>query len=181
LADRDEHDDDQVGFASAASLSGRRREPVPAVDPALPAWARETPVATATPAPVKAQPGASTASFGRRGEAMPLSAGAMTRFTTYALILLAVPSLGLAAVLALLMVWRQPVPDDDLLASHMIYQQRTLWVALAAGLAGLVLILVGAGIFVLFAMAVWVVVRGAAGIVRLQAGQPIPRPEGWWV
>ena len=34
---------------------------------------------------------------------------------------------------------------------------------------------------VLFAVVVWIVVRGAAGVFRLKAGQPIPRPLSWWI
>lgn len=179
--DHDDHDD-KVGFASAAALAGRAREPVapaPTEAEPLPAWARETPVAA--PAPPKAASPARK-SFGR-ADARPVALpdGAVSLFAVYVLILFAVPTLGTSALLALAAILTRDRPENDLANSHFIYQKRTLLAAAGVAVLGVLLILVNLGVFVLFTMAVWVMVRGAAGVFRLKAGQPIPKPLNWWI
>lgn len=139
----------------------------PAPEP-TPAWAIET------PAPIRPR--------GRTGPGADPRAeveGGSGLFTVYALILLAVPTLGVSALIALFAVMTRPAPRDAAAASHFIFQQRTLWAGAVVALLGAVLIAVGLGVFVLFALAVWLIVRGAAGVLKLKAGRPIPHPRGW--
>ena len=154
--------DAEVGFASAAALTGApRTQPIDD----RPAWARETPAAP------KPQPTTASASVEDAG----------FLYAVYLLILAAVPTLGVGAVIGLVAVFRRPVPDDAVAASHLIFQKRTLYGAAVAGLAGLVLILVNLGVFVLFLMAVWVLARGVDGVLRLKAGHPMHNPRTWLI
>lgn len=98
-------------------------------------------------------------------------------YAGYALILLAAPTFGAAAAIGLLRVWRRPAPADPMLRSHFVFQQRTLLAAVCAIIAGAVLILVNVGVFVLFVMAVWTIVRGALGLKDLLTGRPIAEPR----
>jgi uncharacterized membrane protein len=98
-------------------------------------------------------------------------------YAGYALILLAAPTFGVAAAIGLLRVWRRPAPADPMLRSHFVFQQRTLSAAVCAIIAGAVLILVNVGVFVLFVMAVWTIVRGALGLKDLLTGRPIAEPR----
>lgn len=98
-------------------------------------------------------------------------------YAGYALILLAAPTFGAAAAIGLLRVWRRPAPADPMLRSHFVFQQRTLAAAVCAIIAGAVLILVNVGVFVLFVMAVWTIVRGALGLKDLLTGRPIAEPR----
>ena len=97
-------------------------------------------------------------------------------YVGYALILFAVPTFGVAAAIGLLRVWRKAPPADPVARSHFIFQQRTLMAAVAAIVGGVVLILVNVGVFVLFVMAVWTIVRGALGLKDLLEGRPIRHP-----
>ena len=97
-------------------------------------------------------------------------------YAGYALILLAAPTFGASAAIGLLRVWRRPAPVDPVLRSHFVFQQRTLMAAVAAIVGGVVLILVNVGVFVLFVMAVWTIVRGALGLKDLLEGRPIRHP-----
>jgi uncharacterized membrane protein len=63
--------------------------------------------------------------------------------------------------------------------SHMVSAIRTFWISLVAGLIGLVLIVVGVGIFILIALAIWTIFRCVRGLVRAINGQPIDDPRGW--
>ncbi|MBU1347878.1 MAG: hypothetical protein KKA16_13140 [Alphaproteobacteria bacterium] len=189
-----DHDQD-VGFSSAASLQGRTRgepgleaEPQPVVDPAppvresvappppqpavaepVPSWAVETP-----------QPAPAPAAFGARRREPPVEIeGGMGLYAVYALILFAVPTLGVSALIGIVAVTGRPGPTTDIGASHFIFQQRTLWAGAVAALLGAILIAVGLGVFVLFLLAVWLILRGAAGVLKLKAGRPMPNPRGW--
>jgi uncharacterized membrane protein len=178
--DHDDHDD-QIGFASAAALAGRMRDPTPRVeaDPQpLPAWAVETPVlatAASRVPPVRQ-------TFGR-ADAQPVAMpdGAVSLFAIYVLILFAVPTFGASALLALAAVMTRQPPEGALAASHFIYQKRTLLTAAAAAVLGVLMIIINLGVFVLFTMALWVMMRGAVGVFRLKAGQAIAKPLGWWI
>lgn len=114
--------------------------------------------------------------FAKRSEqpAVPMSL-----YAVYVLILLAVPSLGVSAVLALLAVTGREGPQEPLAASHFIYQQRTLWAGAVAAALGAVLVIVNVGVFVLFVLALWILARGAFGVMRLKAGQEIANPRSW--
>ncbi len=141
--------------------------PPPAPEP-IPQWARETPISE--------QP---ANSFARRREQPAPVEGSMSLYAVYALILFAVPTLGVSALIALLAVTGRAGPQGDVAASHFIFQQRTLWAGAVVALLGAILIAVGLGVFVLFVLAVWLILRGAGGVLRLKAGRPIARPRAW--
>lgn len=98
---------------------------------------------------------------------------------TYALILLAVPTFGVAAVVGLASVLWGEAPQDDLARSHREYQKRTLIAALGAIVGGALLIIVNIGVFVLFIGLVWTLVRGMRGLRALQHGRLIVNPRSW--
>lgn len=98
---------------------------------------------------------------------------------TYALILLTVPTFGVAAVVGLASVlWGEPA-QDDLALNHREYQKRTLFAALGAIVGGALLIIVNVGVFVLFIGLVWTLVRGMRGLRALQHGRMIANPRSW--
>ena len=190
------HDDDLIGFASPSALEGRLRAPSPAPPPPepepdadlfapapgpvvtplpetaaqtpTPQWARETPI-----------PERPAGSFARRGEQPAPIDGAMGIYAVYALILFAVPTLGVSALIALLAVTGRAGPQGEVAASHFMFQQRTLWAGAVVALLGGILIAVGLGVFVLFVLAVWLILRGAGGVLKLKAGRAIERPRAW--
>ena len=163
----DNHDHDaDIGFASAASLRGRLRESHHAQ--------------AATPAPSTSRLSSSAVrDLGARA-ATP-SAVSPDLYGVYILILLAVPTIGVSALIGLLAVRNRAAPVDALEASHFTFQRRTLGIAAAAAALGAVLIIVNVGVIVLFLAAVWVLARGAFGVFTLKAGQPIARPRTWLI
>lgn len=129
----------------------------------VPEWARETPI----PARPRGAP---------RDQPVDVQ-GSMSLYAVYALILFAVPTLGVSAAIALLAVTGRPGPTGAVGSSHFIYQQRTLWVGAVVALLGAILIAVGLGVFVLFVLALWLILRGASGVLKLKAGRPIANPR----
>lgn len=97
-------------------------------------------------------------------------------YVGYALILCAVPTFGLAAAIGLLRAWRAPLPATPLARSHFTFQKRTLIASVGAIVAGVVLILVNVGVFLLFIMSVWTLVRGVTGLRALLQGRRIEQP-----
>jgi uncharacterized membrane protein len=207
----DDHDD-HVGFASAASLQGRPRDvtPEPEPEPVLaapepegepdlfdPPAAAPQPVLAAPekPASPERRPASADSIFepspeftGRSRDREPpiqdLPSGGMSLYAVYALILLAVPTLGVSAVIALVAVTGRAGPADALSRSHFVYQQRTLWAAFIVGLIGVVLVPAGIfalGISLIFFLALWVVLRGATGVWNLKSGRAISNPRSWWI
>ena len=205
---RPHDDDDLVGFSSPASLEAQASE-VRASDPddlfesaqPAPTEPAVAPPAFATPsraepeaAPVQAAAPVSAGSIfepsrefstrkrGRKEDA-PLPEGARGLFTTYALILFAVPTLGVSLLIALLFLRGRPAPDETVARSHHDFQRRTVIAGVAAGALGIVLIAApfAVGVPVLFLLAIWIILRGAKGVLTLKDHRPIRHPRGWWI
>lgn len=201
--------DDMIGFASPAALAGRTRTPEPMAEartepaedePELPfvdpfptrvegapfdPLAASIPPLKRAPEPVPAR-AIETAEaerpvsrFGQRREIPADIDGAMSLYAVYALILFSVPTFGAAAAIALLAVLGRPGPQGEVAASHFLYQKRTLLAAAGLAVLGGILIALGLGVFVLFVLAVWLIVRGAFGVLKLKAGRPIASPRSW--
>ena len=115
--------------------------------------------------------------YSSNSAASSVQAGDLTSlYVGYALILFAVPTFGVAAAIGLLRVWRKAPPADPVARSHFIFQQRTLMAAVAAIVGGVVLILINVGVFVLFIMSVWTIIRGVLGLKDLLEGRAIRHP-----
>lgn len=119
----------------------------------------------------------------RRDPVADLPGGGMGLYAVYALILFAVPTMGVSAVIGLFAVTGRSGPDDALSSSHFIYQQRTLWAAAVTAVAGLILLAApfALGVPILFLLALWLVLRGASGVWTLKSGRAISDPRGWWI
>jgi uncharacterized membrane protein len=198
----DDHDHDaQVGFVSPASLTGRARAPEPRpapederepdlFDPPEPGPFDLSGPAIRPTAPFKEKPkreprpsvtqdvrerlNRQDAAPRREGPAVP-----MRLYAVYVLILLAVPTLGVSCLAALLAVIGRDGGQDVLESSHFTYQRRTLFGTIGAAVVGAILVVVNIGVLVLFALAIWVLARGAYGVLKLKSGQAVPNPRSW--
>ena len=101
----------------------------------------------------------------------------MGLYSVYALILFAVPTLGVSALIGLLAVLSRATPTQDLARSHVQFQKRTLVIAAIGAALGVMLILVSMGVFVLVVLALWVLVRGTVGLLHLASGRPVANPQ----
>lgn len=203
--------DDLVGFTSPAALSGRAApRPAPCdivepdtapfpteiptqathrVEPATPERAEPAPIvpswAVETPAAHLAAHHATSpvrkAAFGRKSDVRPPVEGATRLFAVYALILFAVPTFGASAVIALLAVHGRSTLESPIARSHLQFQQRTLWAGAVAAIAGVLLIALNVGVLVLFLLAIWIIARGAWGVLTLASGRAIDRPGQWLI
>jgi len=158
-------------------------EPEPEPEPAT--VQPDTPPVVAAPVVAASifEPSPEFAARQRRRETPAIPGGGMGLYAVYALILFAVPTLGVSAIIGLLAVTGRAGPEDPLGQSHFVYQQRTLWTAAVAVAVGVIFFLVpfGLGPAIMFIAALWLVARGAAGVWSLKAGRPIADPRGWWI
>lgn len=78
--------------------------------------------------------------------------------------------------LVLAYVWRNdsPQPWEQ---SHYTYHIRTFWFGLLGMVIGGVLSLVLIGFLIIFAVAVWVIVRSVVSLLKAQKHEPMPNPE----
>lgn len=202
-----DHDHDaHIGFVSPASLAGRARAPEPVAQDAREPDLFDPPEPESEPGPfdLSGQMTRPTAPFAQKPEPRPepsvetpvtrtmreqMTSDAAPRregpavpmrlYAIYVLILLAVPTLGVSCLVALLAVMRRDGATEALEHSHAVYQQRTLFGTVAAAVVGAVLIVVNIGVLVLFALAIWVLARGAFGVLKLKSGQAVPNPRSW--
>lgn len=158
-----------------------RAEPI-AHEPApiVPSWAVETPAADLA-AHQAATSSVRKAAFGRKSDATPPVEGATRLFAVYALILFAVPTFGASAAIALLAVYGRSTLESPIARSHLQFQQRTLWAGAVAAIAGVLLIALNVGVLVLFLLAIWIIARGAWGVLTLASGRAIDRPGQWLI
>lgn len=203
-ATQDDHDHDaHVGFVSPSSLVGRARGPErrpapederepdlfdppepgpfdlsgPTIRPTAPFTQQPMPgpaPAPLTHAAVRERRTTSDAAPRREGPVVP-----MRLYAIYVLILLSVPTLGVSCLVALLAVLKRDGGQDALENSHFVYQRRTILGTVAAAAVGAVLVVVNIGVLVLFALAIWVLARGAYGVLKLKSGQAVPNPRSW--
>ncbi|HBI17901.1 MAG TPA: hypothetical protein DDY79_00975, partial [Brevundimonas sp.] len=87
--------------------------------------------------------------------------------------------LGASCLVALLAVMRRDTAGDALEGSHALYQKRTVFGAIGAAVLGAGLVVVNVGVIVLFAVAIWILARGAYGVLKLKSGQAVPQPRSW--
>jgi uncharacterized membrane protein len=196
-APRPEADPDaEVGFCSPDALAGRPRtvepelepepEPEPeaarAPEPELEPAPEPEPEAVSQPAPTpEPVPVATTPPRREPVDDLPEPEGMMGLYTVYALILFAIPTFGVSAIIGLLAVMVRDVPTHPVAASHHVFQVRTLWAAAVVAVLGVILIVVNAGVFVLFLLVLWVLMRGAWGSWMLKSRRAIPNPRSWWI
>lgn len=63
--------------------------------------------------------------------------------------------------------------------SHITSAIRTFWIALIAGVIGVVLLVVAIGFVILIAVAIWTLYRSVRGLVLALDSKPVPNPTGW--
>ena len=92
-------------------------------------------------------------------------------------------TLGLSALIGLLAVTGRDGPEGEVARTHFVYQQRTLWAAAVAAVAGIILLAApfALGVPALFLLALWTVIRGASGVWSLKSGRAIADPRSWWI
>ncbi|MFN3835647.1 MAG: DUF4870 family protein [Glycocaulis sp.] len=100
----------------------------------------------------------------------------------YVLQAVSVVTAGLIAVIAVIIAYLRKDQAPDWLQNHYTYQIRTFWYGLVAWLVGILTIWVlGLGLLIMLATAIWFIVRSVVGLIRLSEGRTHADPTGFWV
>jgi uncharacterized membrane protein len=86
---------------------------------------------------------------------------------------------GITGIIGLIMAYVMKDGSDDWIQSHYRFQIRTFWIGLLYSMAGVFLIKVGIGFFVLLFAFVWLIVRCTKGLKQLENREPVKNLESW--
>lgn len=113
-----------------------------------------------------------------RPEATPVGGFEFNRPTIVGLLYLGSLITGISGIVGLVLayVWRGE-PHQPWEEAHYVYLIRTFWIGLAASVVGLVTIIIGIGVLICLATAIWVLVRSIASLVRAQRREAMPDPR----
>ncbi len=98
----------------------------------------------------------------------------------YVLYLLALIS-GITAIVGLVFAYINRGKADAVLESHYTYQIRTFWIGLLYSLISMVLFVIGIGMLLMVAVAVWAIIRCVKGLMLANNNEPVPDPQTWLV
>ena len=89
---------------------------------------------------------------------------------------------GITAIVGVILAYSwKGQPKAEWEASHYHYLIRTFWLGLIGSVVGFVLLIVLIGMFVMMAVAAWVLVRSVMSLINAQKHQPMPNPDSWLI
>ena len=89
--------------------------------------------------------------------------------------------IGISGLIGLVVAYVNRGKAGGFVETHYTWQIRTFWIGLLYALISGVLIIFAIGFVLLFAVAVWFIVRCIIGIQTLQRGEPIKDPQSWLI
>jgi uncharacterized membrane protein len=89
---------------------------------------------------------------------------------------------GLTALIGLVIAYvNRPQVAGTWMEGHYTYQIRTFWIGLLFSFVAVLLVVIGIGVLLFIALAIWAIVRCIKGLQWASAGQPVPNPQSWTV
>lgn len=88
---------------------------------------------------------------------------------------------GLSSIVGLIMAYVNRGKGPAWVDTHYTYAIRTFWIGLLYALVSALLMVAMIGMLLIFATAIWIVVRCVIGLQKASAGEPIARPTSWWI
>lgn len=88
---------------------------------------------------------------------------------------------GLTGIVGLIMAYVNRGKGPAWVDTHYTYAIRTFWIGLLYALVSALLMVAMVGMLLIFAVAIWIVVRCVIGLQKASAGEPIANPISWWI
>ncbi|MFN3508743.1 MAG: DUF4870 family protein [Allorhizobium sp.] len=88
---------------------------------------------------------------------------------------------GLTGIVGLIMAYVNRGKGPAWVDTHYTYAIRTFWIGLLYALVSALLMVAMVGMLLIFAVAIWIVVRCVIGLQKASAGEPIANPASWWI
>ncbi len=89
--------------------------------------------------------------------------------------------IGISAIVGVVFAHVNRGQSDEWIETHYTYLIRTFWIGLLYFGIGFFLLVALIGIPILFAVAVWIIVRCVIGLMKVANSEPISNPQSWWV
>ncbi|KPF45642.1 DUF4870 family protein [Rhizobium sp. G187] len=91
---------------------------------------------------------------------------------------------GITVIIGLIMAYVNRSKGDAWVDTHYTYAIRTFWLGLLYSLLAVVamFVLMGAlGMLLMLGVSIWGVIRCVIGLQKASAGQPVGKPDTWWI
>ncbi|MDG4900100.1 hypothetical protein EOA60_03315 [Mesorhizobium sp. M1A.F.Ca.IN.020.06.1.1] len=86
---------------------------------------------------------------------------------------------GVTGIIGIVLAYINRGKAGGYVESHYTFLIRTFWIGLLYALISVVLMMLAIGFLLMFAVAVWFIVRCILGLQALQRGEPIRDPQSW--
>ena len=87
---------------------------------------------------------------------------------------------GVSSIVGIVFAYVNRDQSEDWIETHYTYLIRTFWIGLLYFLVAMLLAMLIIGFFLIFAAAVWVIVRCIIGLQQVSKGEAIANPQSWW-
>ena len=88
---------------------------------------------------------------------------------------------GIPSLIGIVMAYINRGKSAPWIETHYTWAIRTFWIGMLYSLAAALLMIVAVGFVLMFAVAVWVIVRCIVGLQKAGRDEPIANPESWWI
>lgn len=89
--------------------------------------------------------------------------------------------IGISGIVGIVLAYMNRGKAGGFVESHYTWLIRTFWIGLCYAFVSFVLMMVFIGFILMFAVAVWFIVRCIMGLQALGRGEPIKNPESWLI
>ena len=88
---------------------------------------------------------------------------------------------GITGLVGIVMAYINRGKSAPWIETHYTWAIRTFWIGLLYSLIAALLMIVAVGFVLMFAVAVWVIVRVVIGLQKAGRNEPIANPDSWWI
>ncbi|CDX23935.1 conserved hypothetical protein [Mesorhizobium sp. ORS 3324] len=89
--------------------------------------------------------------------------------------------IGVTGIIGIVLAYINRGKAGGFVESHYTFLIRTFWIGLLYALISVVLMMLAIGFLLMFAVAVWFIVRCILGLQALQRGEPVRNPQSWFL
>jgi uncharacterized membrane protein len=89
--------------------------------------------------------------------------------------------IGISGLVAIVLAYINRGKSEAWIETHYTWAIRTFWIGLLYALVSVILMLVMIGFLLIFATAVWFIIRCVIGLQMVGRNEPIRNPESWMI
>ena len=89
--------------------------------------------------------------------------------------------IGISALIGIVIAYINRGKAGGWVESHYTWQIRTFWIGMLYSFVSVLLMIVAIGFVLIFAVAIWVIVRCVLGLQAANRDEPVRNPESWLI